>query len=670
VLPALPLAAALTLVAARSLPLRFEYRPNDLGIVSVATELRYPLQQETFYLVFALLASTLVTWLLSRGLGRKRPRAATALALEALATAVLVGVLWLPLLPGWALAVIGTLCALAIAGRAGEAEPAPARPAEPAPARRLRGVPWLLGVLVLAPLLTPGLAFRVWAVAEGIPDDLLVENHFKFLAETGQHLAWADALRAGRLHGRDFFCLYGPLYDLGAVAMWALVGRSIAAWNLYISLTRALAWAALLLLGGALVRRRALALLPIFLLPWINLRVGLPLLGLLFLSKGLAGSRGSAAAAGASGGLALLFSQEHGAAFLAAAALVLFLRGDRRAALAFGAALAAPLAPLLAWYAAEGALVPMLRDLSQYPAYVLAGFGNLPFPRIERSLMGDARAAGGQASLVLRLGYAVPGICLGALLLALPVSAVDPRRPRATLRELCRELRGDAARLSILAVAVFGLLSFRSALGRSDLLHLLPVLPAAALLLAVGVDRALDERARAAGPAATWLALWRGAALVLLVLHAGLLQVTSPAALIRESFQNVSALLQRVPLPAGDPAVARVARFVRRHTQPGEPVLFLPNDAAYYYLADRPSPVRFVLGHQMVTDAHRAEALDALRARPPRYVVWNRGSLRVDDLPDEKVFGPALLAWIEAHYGVEARIGGVEILRWRGGATP
>jgi hypothetical protein len=37
---ALPLAAALTLLAARALPLRFAYRPNDLGIVSVATQQR------------------------------------------------------------------------------------------------------------------------------------------------------------------------------------------------------------------------------------------------------------------------------------------------------------------------------------------------------------------------------------------------------------------------------------------------------------------------------------------------------------------------------------------------------------------------------------------------------------------------------------------------------
>jgi hypothetical protein len=45
---ALPIAAALTLLLARWLPIRFEYRPNDLGIVSLTTQARYPIQQEMF----------------------------------------------------------------------------------------------------------------------------------------------------------------------------------------------------------------------------------------------------------------------------------------------------------------------------------------------------------------------------------------------------------------------------------------------------------------------------------------------------------------------------------------------------------------------------------------------------------------------------------------------
>ncbi len=50
---ALPIAAAFTLLLARLLPIHFEYRPNQLGIVSWTTERQYPLQQETFWAIFA-----------------------------------------------------------------------------------------------------------------------------------------------------------------------------------------------------------------------------------------------------------------------------------------------------------------------------------------------------------------------------------------------------------------------------------------------------------------------------------------------------------------------------------------------------------------------------------------------------------------------------------------
>src|SRR5262247_4235378 len=69
-LAALPIAAAATLLAARALPLRFEYQPNALGIVSAATEARYPLQQETFWVAFALGFGTLAALAVARWLAR------------------------------------------------------------------------------------------------------------------------------------------------------------------------------------------------------------------------------------------------------------------------------------------------------------------------------------------------------------------------------------------------------------------------------------------------------------------------------------------------------------------------------------------------------------------------------------------------------------------------
>ena len=61
----------------------------------------------------------------------------------------------------------------------------------------------------------------------------------------------------------------------------------------------------------------------------------------------------------------------------------------------------------------------------------------------------------------------------------------------------------------------------------------------------------------------------------------------------------------------------------------------------------------------------RCEVLAQLRARPPRYLVWDDGALRVDGLADEFVFGEPLLRWLEESYEEEQRFGEVSIRRFR-----
>src|SRR5262245_31740205 len=338
-LAALPIAAAATLLAARALPLRFEYQPNALGIVSAATEARYPLQQETFWLAFALGFGTLSALALARWLSRAELSPSRMLLVEASGAACLVSLLALPppLGAGAALA-----CAAGARAAVGPRCPPLATAAERAPAARARrrawiSLAWAAALLALAVLLTHGFFASVWNAAHRVPDEERTLDAFVFHGEMGQHLAWADALRRGLFHGKDFFCLYGPLYDLGTVGVWALLGRSIAAWELYFFITRALGFAALLWLAASLCSRRALALaVPFLVPPLVNLRIGLALLGLALLLAWLrSGSRALAAAAGAVAGAALLYSQEFGLAFALTGALAFALYRDARAALAF-----------------------------------------------------------------------------------------------------------------------------------------------------------------------------------------------------------------------------------------------------------------------------------------------------------------------------------------------
>jgi hypothetical protein len=687
-LAALPLAAAATLLAARALPVHFAYRENTLGIVSAATEARYPLQQETFWLAFALGAGTLAALALERWLRRESLGPARALALEASAAACLASVLLLPTPVGVSAALACAAAARAAAGprgarseggarpEAGEVAVAPAQRAasgapgsdvEAAGASRLqrvsrsRALLWAAALLAVAVLLTPSVLGNAWNVAHRVPDEARTVNAFTFHGEMGQHLAWADALRRGGFHGRDFFCLYGPLYDLGAVGIWALVGRSIAAWELYFSATRILGLAALLWLAALLARRPAWALALPLLVPWVNLRIGLALLGLLALFAWLRRPRlGLAAAAGALCGVSLLYSQEFGLALALASALAFVLRGSARAALAFGAAGALTAGPVLAWYAANDALTPMLADLVAYPGSVLAGFGKLPFPSLASGLPLDLGALGTQRSLLLRLGYAAPAVAWAACLLALPLASLERGGPLASARAAWAALRGDPRRACLLVCGVFSLLCFRSAMGRSDLVHVVNALAPAALLVVLGAD-ALHEAARAHRlPRA--LVAWRAAALAGFVALAGFAEAPRPLRELSRFASDAAALWRYGNHPQGSPEVMRVVRWLQLNSEPDDRVLFLPNDAAYYYLLDRPSPIRFVMGHQIATDADRAEVLAALRTRPPRYVVWDHGALRVDGIEDERVFGRELLGWIEAHYAEAARLGEVVVL--------
>ena len=71
------------------------------------------------------------------------------------------------------------------------------------------------------------------------------------------------------------------------------------------------------------------------------------------------------------------------------------------------------------------------------------------------------------------------------------------------------------------------------------------------------------------------------------------------------------------------------------------------------------------MGHQIVTEAHRAEVLADLRADPPRFIAWDHDAPRIDNLSDELVFGADVLGWIEENYEEELRLGSVAMMRPR-----
>jgi hypothetical protein len=664
---AVPLASAFVLLLARGLPVHFEYRPNDLGIVSIVTRMQYPNQQETFWMLFGVGVGSLLAWLLARFLRRRRAPVASVVGMEALGGAALLAVLWLPGFAGVVACAVASVGVAWFAARGEAGSPlGPELPPAAWPRRtRLYAALWFAAMPALAVLLGPDIWIHLWNVATSVPDAKLAHDNFKFLAETGQHLAWSNSLQHGGLHGRDFFCLYGPFFDLGLVGFWSLIGRSVAASGFYLAFARIAGWVCLFSLTVVLVRRRPVILLLPFLVAYVKLRVGLALLAFLFFFLWLRGGHRSwCVLSGITAGVSVLYSQEFGIAFLLAAAVGFVIRRDRRAALIFGVGLTAVVAPTLGYYAVHGALGPMLHDIATYPGYVMAGYANLPFPPLLPSLPLNLSEFGSQGSAALRLAYAVPAACVAGLVVSAGISRLDWRRPLASLQEIAEGLARDPVRLTVFLLALFGLVSFRSALGRSDLSHVRAAMPGAVVVLCVGVDRAMDLWRSGGGR--RLLAASRIALLLAFILLGGFLQTSTPLENSIRSVRLAKNLLRFEHRPAGSEHIEQVVRWVEINTAPGEPVLFLPNDAAYYYLTDRPNPIRFVLGHQIAGTDHRREVLSDLRSRPPRYIVWDHDALVVDEIPEGQVFGDEIMRFFEANYVGELHLGTVEILRRKG----
>lgn len=677
--------AALLVLSARWLSLSWPWRDSGLGIVSATTLRRHPPQLELLWFALAAGAGIALLWWGATRLRKRSWAPGPTATVEALGAAALSAALLLPR-PAASAVVPAALAALVGCAARRPARPAHGDDARVADAARSRGpgaarsaawrLAWLAALATILVLRTPRLLRGIRLVRDDVPDELLASSGWAFQVELGQHLAWADGLHRGLLHGRDLFCLYGPLYDWLGVGFWKLFSRSVGTWYLYDGFSEAAGLAALALCTATLVRRPGLALLAPLLVATVSLRLGLPLLGLAALVRwiqgsgaaesGARGATGWAAGAGFAAGLGLLYSQEFALAFVCCAALAFALRAAPRAALAFAGALLLSVAPVLAAYAAAGALGPMLRDLAAYPGYVMAGYGNLPYPSLRDALPLWPWPGSAPEARLLRVAYLVPALIAASFALALPPVRLAPRAARADLGALFRRL-GDAQRLPLLLVALLGLISFRSALGRSDELHIHALLPIAAMLVIVALDRLLDGAGRGTRGA---LLAWRLALGVALLWAGGLL----PSVAVVDSYYAKTSVEELRRL-AGEPVphaaaerrvVNRVVDWVRAHSEPDDAVLFLPNNAAYYYLTERPNPIRFAVSHQIPTDAHRAEVLADLRRSPPRFVVWDDSSRPLDSISDRRILGDAIMDWLNDHYVPAERIGPVRILRFAG----
>lgn len=497
-----------------------------------------------------------------------------------------------------------------------------------------------------------------------------------FLGEEGVHLACVQSIMRGGVYGLDFFSAYGPMLVYPLYWVMELFGTQASIARAYALFLNLAAYAIILFILYRTIGSRLLflaaaavyiAMYPphrYFSLTGTHLRVALGILPLFLIHlRENSGRTLFLAGAGAIMGQALLFSQEAGlASALAAAAMFtvsLFQDRDTRVffrdSACFAAGFSVSVAPMALFLASRGALSGAIGDMISYPRYMTLGFGNLPFPGFHEFLRDPLKT-------VYFLHYWI------ILVYSVSLAALLPRILRRGL--------GPAGKFRLILL-VFGILLFRSDLGRSDLDHALFCAPPALLLVFLWSDGLLHRMRAADGASRLPHAALLGVSFLGLglLLAFGIRQLTWKSLKSSLSWRGkFSVACQGLPAPSlpragvyfgGDAAqrLAELGRHLDANTVPGDYVYFFPNEAAFYFLFDRRNPTRYCVAYSAATSSRRKEVTDDLERRRPALVVYSP-SARIDSIP-EHVQVPEVERYLRENYAPVEAIGDTLILRRR-----
>ncbi len=214
---------------------------------------------------------------------------------------------------------------------------------------------------------------------------------------------------------------------------------------------------------------------------------------------------------------------------------------------------------------------------------------------------------------------------------------------------------------ALLGLATLGLLLFRLDLDRSHAMHLLQVLPIPWVLLSAALDRWWRAHPATAGLAA----------LVALGVLSKVGHGHYPSSVWVRAGMDAPLGLERADLvcePNRAAALAGAVRHLQAATEPGEPVLALPDLPLIHFLADRPNPLRYdLLRAGRLRDAGDQEALirSIDRARS-RWLVWNTTAVD-SELPGRRLQAHAPVVWghLMARYEAAEEFGPYRVFRRR-----
>ncbi|HEY5609857.1 MAG TPA: hypothetical protein VIL97_01515, partial [Thermoanaerobaculia bacterium] len=476
------------------------------------------------------------------------------------------------------------------------------------------------------------------------------------LFHRGESIGPASDYLRGKAPYRDVFVLHGMLED-GLLDAWLMeiFGRRVEVAATRAIVVSALTIPALWCLGVVLFESLPLAAvvaLVSFMTYLENQRALLEIVVVALIIAGIrANGRIRIALAGVVASIALFFSLEIGIySILAGATSLVLLRRNQLLPFLLGAIAGA--APFGLYLAARGTFGDFLTTSFVTVPRIIDATWSIPFPDLASWMQSDLTLPA-IAGFILsqRIGYVLNPIVIGIALSYLLARWI--RKPVTALDE------------ALIVVALFALVTQRSALGRADFGHqyfsAFLVVPLLIALLVVAARQL----------AAIWRWGPRGAqalvvAISLVALPALFVSLWIPD-LVNARLDSMIGFRIRRALnePAGEVTrnrIGAVGTEIMRLTPPDAPIFDFSNQPAFYFFAARPNPTRFYQIPIASPLPFQIEAIRDLETAKPRVVLRRspEGYDRFDGVEND-LRAPALAAYLDDHYRFAKKVHGVEL---------
>ena len=494
-------------------------------------------------------------------------------------------------------------------------------------------------------------------------------------SEQGENISWASAILSGKVLYKDTFCLYGPLMEYPLAFIMERFGETVYNARLYSLGTYMLAAAVISVISFATSRSRLQALLTALVIlafyfpvkQSVNatpLRMMLGILACFHIYRYAAtGKRGVLFAAGIITGIAFLYSPEKGMAVLMAAAVFVGLavlidikeiRLRVEEVLIFLGGFLLTLAPVIYYFYSTDALMPFLNNIADYSRYVMLGYDSLPAPDLIANIKGFL--SGRDSFKVLAFGIA---FYLPVLIYALTLLFVG-----------LEYLKGRLTPLDVFALmlTLYAIVTFRSALGRSDGFHLVQVYAPAFFLLSYLATLHLKHgasRLRAvvvfvilfALPLSFVMTNFNAAAPKKFITMNTVGAAVKFSPVVPRGFVESSAPeMAGIYIPPGSARTIDGLKAFKGMIKETDEVYVFGNVPLFYFLLGKQNPTRYDYPYWAVTKEIQREIIGDLKRKRPLYMLYKMDRVDMVDNIQPFLRLPLLYGFLMENYSLESRV--------------